>query len=537
MFLELLRKEFISRKESLPNQKGMLVLSYAIKGLFLAFFVYLECFLSLSIDKKIEEYSRYGSYDFLLLFLFVFFLMSLFFTTFKARGVLYDRKDHSISSPLPLSPSSVILAKVTYLYIESSLFLEILCFPLFVCYGVQRHFVPYYYIFSFLSPFFLSFSVCGIALFFSLGYEKLYEFLKKNILFQFLFAVLLMLACCFLYEFLLRLFLTALSDSSIGGMFSESFVSTLHKLVNFFFLIYQQCDILIGKTNLLSDICIFFGLSLLLVVIGLGSVSLFYNRMLKEEKEEKSYHLGKKIVVSKPVPALLKKEFSLLFLDENNLFSYTSLLILCPFLTYAVLSSLNDIIYDNLRFYASYFPELVNGINLTLILLFSNAINSSVSNSMKREGKALKIVKTIPVSIKDQLFCKILPPFVCGFVSLLLTCIVLLSTSVITVFVFFSSLGIGTLLLLISDVFGIYCDMHDSSAYKRRKISFINDLFTLVYPFFLFFVFFLFSLLFKAKGFVLYLSCFLLTLVLCLLLLLFVKKNAKKAFREMEVTN
>ena len=72
MFLELLRKEFIERKNDEKQSIAMLVLSVLLRVLLIAGFIALECFIALNLDKKIVKYSSYGSFDFLVLFLFAF---------------------------------------------------------------------------------------------------------------------------------------------------------------------------------------------------------------------------------------------------------------------------------------------------------------------------------------------------------------------------------------------------------------------------------------------------------------------------------
>ena len=538
MFLELLTKEFIERKSKAKQSTLMTVLSSVLYALFIGCFIALECFISLSLDKKLRKYSSYGSFDFLVLFVFLILLVSIVFSMVKARGVLFDKEDSLVLLPLPIAPSTQVFSKVVYLYIESSLFLLVTSTPLLICYGATRHFIPYYYIFSVLYPFLISFFSVGISLLLSLVYQLVYREVRRSDILQFVLACILMVSLCYLYQFVLRLFLTALNDSSIGGMFSSSFVQSLHHARYYFLPVYSLLDMLIEKTNMRSDILIFLGASLLSMVMGISSVSIVYYHVARSDNdsvERNRKRKEKKLKILSPFRVLLKKEMDLLFRDEANLFSYTSLLILCPFLTYAVLSSLSSILYDNLRFYSSYFPELVSGINLTLILLFSGVINSSASQSMSREGKAVLVSKLIPVSPLKQILAKILIPVSFSFVSLLVTDIVLVSTGIITLPVFFSSLFIGCLLLLFGNMFGLYADMHDKTEERKVRLSLINELVPLIYPFVLFLLFFVLSVFLSVPGWGLYLTISLLSLLLFSPFLFGMKRRYEKAFCHMEV--
>ena len=539
MFLELLRKEFIERKNDEKQSIAMLVLSILLRVLLIAGFIALECFIALNLDKKIVKYSSYGSFDFLVLFLFLMMALSIVFTMVKARGVIFNHKDSTVTLPLPIAPSTQVFSKVVYLYIESVLLGWVTSTPLLICYGATRHYIPYYYIFSGLYPLLISIFSVGISLLFALVYQQIYKLITKSDIAQFIVASVLVVTLCYLYQFILNLFLTALNDSSIGGVFSSDFVNGLHKARNYFLPVYHLMDAVIEKTNIKAGILIFLGASFLSLTLGVGITSIVYFHEIKiGDRSESKQKKGKVRKLTTPFKALVRKEMDLLFKDEANLFSYTSLLILCPFLTFAVISSLNSIIYDNLRFYASYFPELVSGINLTLILLFSGVINASASMSMTREGKALIVVKYLPISPLKQILAKIIIPISFSFISLLITEIVLISTGIITMPVFLSSLFIGTVLLAFSNIFGVYSDRHDKEGDNRKlKLSVINDLVPLVLPFILFGLFFVFSIYTKVPSWALYVIACAFSFVVLSPSVINLKKRLQKTFVKMEVSN
>lgn len=539
MFLELLRKEFIERKNDEKQSIAMLILSILLRVLLISGFIALECFIALNLDKKIVKYSSYGSFDFLVLFLFLMMALSIVFTMVKARGVIFNHKDSTVTLPLPIAPSTQVFSKVVYLYIESVLLGWVTSTPLLICYGATRHYIPYYYIFSGLYPLLISIFSVGISLLFALVYQQIYKLITKSDIAQFIVASVLVVTLCYLYQFILNLFLTALNDSSIGGVFSSDFVNGLHKARNYFLPVYQLMDAVIEKTNIKAGILIFLGASFLSLTLGVGITSIVYFHEIKiGDRSESKQKKGKVRKLTTPFKALVRKEMDLLFKDEANLFSYTSLLILCPFLTFAVISSLNSIIYDNLRFYASYFPELVSGINLTLILSFSGVINASASMSMTREGKALIVVKYLPISPLKQILAKIIIPISFSFLSLLITEIVLISTGIITMPVFLSSLFIGTVLLAFSNIFGVYSDRHDKEGDNRKlKLSVINDLVPLVLPFILFGLFFVFSIYTKVPSWTLYVIACAFSFVVLSPSVINLKKRLQKTFVKMEVSN
>ena len=78
----------------------------------------------------------------------------------------------------------------------------------------------------------------------------------------------------------------------------------------------------------------------------------FYNKLNKHSVEFKKKEINKEMKIVSPFVVQIKKEIDVLFKDSTYIFSYTALLIMAPFLAFVVISSLNAIIYDNLRIYA-----------------------------------------------------------------------------------------------------------------------------------------------------------------------------------------
>ena len=115
----------------------------------------------------------------------------------------------------------------------------------------------------------------------------------------------------------------------------------------------------------------FVGILLMTLVLGIFVISLVY---MKHSKQEINVHnLTNKetnLKIHSLTYTLFKKELLILFKNSANVFSYTSLLIMAPFLSFVVISSLDKIMYGNLSFVLTYYPELINGINIALILLF-----------------------------------------------------------------------------------------------------------------------------------------------------------------------
>lgn len=536
MVVELVRKEFVKTRAKRSGSVFARLFKAFFALLFLSAFVAILCFTALSLDRKIVEYSPYGSFDFLLLYQFAALGVTILSLLVPGRKILFDEEDFRLVSPLPIGKDTIVLSKAVFLYIQAVLALLLLATPSLICYGVGRVQYAYFYVFAFLYPFLLGFFATGAALLLCPLVELFYRLIRFSDLLQFVLATLLVLGLCFAYEFVLRLFLTALSDSSVGGIFSEGFVDALHRIAaNLYPVVHILTPAIESSRNALPNVFFFLGENLLLLILGFFCASYFYgllhNRSFLFRLEKKR---AKEARVVSPTKALIKKEFAMLFKDDSYAFSYTSLLILAPFLSYLVISSLNGIIFTNLEFFSVYFPELVNGLNVALILLFLTVINSSAALSMSREGKMLQIVKYLPISPIRQILVKLLTPMALSSLSLLATAIALLAGGVIEPTVFWISLLLGALILFADNVLSMEWDMHDKGEGKVKFAS-LNLSLSLGFPVLILVVHFALSFSY-APAWVIYLVEALLGLSLLFPALFRIKKRYLAAFYGMEVS-
>ena len=534
MILDLVRKEFIEASSTRDLKFSRKILISIIKLISAGLLIALEVFIFYSLDSKVSANSSYGTFDFLVLILFLTLFISIIFTTLKARKVLFNRLDKAILSPLPLTDGEVLFSKVLYLFVLQVITNLLVSSPILICYFVIRNYMPTYYIFGVVYSFIISLFGIGISLLLSIVFEYAYRLLKLSDIAQFIFACIVVVGLCFAYQVVLNLFLDALNTNEGTGMFSTTLIEMVHNVSLGFLPVYSILNPLINHNNVVSGICLTFGFILISLLIGSVVVTFSYGRINKDNNEiiirKKK---NKNNLVITPFKALLKKEFALLFKDSSYTFSYTSLLIMAPFLSFVVVSSLNSIIYQNLRYFSVYFPDLVNGLNICLILLFASVINSGASQSITREGSALQIVKYIPVDPIKQVAAKVITPIVLSSVSLLITLVVLIATGNIDYKVFLITLFLGICLLIITTINGLYFDMYDRTN-AEMKLSFVNTLISVLFPFVILLIHFGISL-FRIDTFYIYIFEAITGLIVLLPTFISPKKRWQKVFRKMEV--
>ena len=116
MVFDLVRKERYLNNTSNYKHSYEKYLMWLFKFIGIALFITLECFIYLSLNKKIDEYSEYGIFDFLVFFLFIIFIISIINSLFISRKLLFNRLDNEVILPLPISSGEIIYSKLFYLY-------------------------------------------------------------------------------------------------------------------------------------------------------------------------------------------------------------------------------------------------------------------------------------------------------------------------------------------------------------------------------------------------------------------------------------
>ena len=479
MVLELVSKEI--KEGKMTSTKS--IFGSILKYIFFAALVVLEVYVFISLNRKIDKYSSYGIFDFLVFFLFAMSIVDIVFATIRARKTFFKKLDSKVTLPLPIDSYKIIVSKSLYLYISSIVTNLFISTPLLITYGILNKMIPYYFVFCVLYPFLIALFDLGLALLFVVPYEYIYKLIKGKDIIQFVLASLIVIGLCFIYKYVLDLFLSVLDSSSTGGALSPELVDGLHKACRFFMPASNLLLPVIKHSNIFQNIAIYVGATLLSLLIGFIASSITYTHMSKNETLTLSQAKPRKnqMIEKNTFKALLKKEFVLLFRDSGYMFSYTALLIMQPFLTVVVISSLNSIMYSGLKIFLVYFPELINGINIALILLFSNVINSSASLGVSREEKAVQIIKYIPVDPFKQAVAKLAIPTILSSISLIVTTIILFAIGSVTPMTFWMSSILGLVLIVSLNVLSLYLDMFDRSA-KPSKLSILSPILAMALP-------------------------------------------------------
>ena len=309
-------------------------------------------------------------------------------------------------------------------------------------------------------------------------------------------------------------------------------MESINKTASYLIPVSSYLKMITTKTNLVSNTSIFIGVCLLFSVIGffLASSLLKKSQFATSEETSSGKIKIKKIKTAKK--ALISKELMLIFRNSNFIFTYTALIIMQPFLTLVVITSLNKLLYDSLEMFLIYYPEMINGINICIILLFSSIIGASSIEPLSREGKGLLTVKQIPISPITQTLIKISITSIISIFSLLISNIVLIGTSTISTTVFWVSLGIGILFTIELNILGLFLDLRRLDVDKKANMTYLSAFVSFAFPLLLGIIHFALTFI-RVNATYIYLIEFGLAIIVMIPLILMYKKIVNDGFTKM----
>ncbi len=481
--LTLLAKDF---KLMFGKEKGLLkkFLSLLVSLVFIACLIGLEVFLFITILSKIENFKDVPI-AFISLFLFIVSIITIITDIMNANKLFFNEKDIEQLSVHPVSNSAVIFSKLIFLLFTHYVASFIFSYPLFVAFGVKYSMTPNFFYICLFYPILSFFFEMGIALLLVYPYWLAKKWLKKHILFKFIFNTLILFIGCFLYSKVLNVFIEIVAGNNFNSLFTSDNINVLISLRKYQMPTKFLVDIFITRqySKILSYLTIAIGIFILGITIVIFAFSYVRNISIANvTKNKEVVYKNKKVWLS-----LVKKELILLLKNADYTFSFTGLLIAQPYLVYLVIKILNTIFSSGIfSYYISMVPNFIPLMNILILMLFSVIIGQGANSYIQMEKKTIKIIKTIPVSFRLQMFVKVMIPFIMSFTSLLITLLVLLISGSINFLVFIFSLILVTLLLIVFEVVSLKEELN--IRHHKPRSTFVSNLYSYLLPFLFFLV-------------------------------------------------
>ncbi len=466
--LSLIKKEFkLNPFFLIPNKKNWF--SFIVFFVLLSGLIALEVYIFHTLYQRFNEYEN-GAFAFSNLFLIIIAFISLFIALIYTQRIYFNQLDMFLIINKPLDYVKILLSKFLYALLVNYLSSLVFTLPLFILLATYGEVFDFFTFFiGLFFPLFLSLFNLGVALILAVPLQYAYKFLKQFPLLQLLVVAIFLGLFCYGYSLVLNLFIDLINNNSLGTLFS---VDSLEKMTHLSTHFYPYSLLTNGFVNYHYGLAFTFFLlmSLLLILGGITLVGLFYLKLnqfsfVLEHRKRLDYPL------LTPLRAIIKKEFILLFKENNTTYSFTALLILEPVLTYLVINAINvALLRGNLAIYLGVMPYLLNNIDLLIALLFSSVISLNAINIYQSEKKAIRVMKFIPYSLYKHIYIKLLIPYFVSAIATLIAFIILVATSLIGVDTFLMGLLFALVLNFILMVLLMRAQLRNDK-YKRVNNS------------------------------------------------------------------
>ncbi len=454
------------------------ILSYLVGGLLLAFFIAVETFIVSNVLTRLSSYVN-APLAFLSIALFAVSALMVFVCLTQAKKLFFNEKDASNLSMMPVRSSRIILSKLILLFLMQYGTGLMFTYPVIASYAAVFHRgTSLYYLGLFYPALAFPFE-CGLALLFVYPYKLLGDFLKKHPIVQFLTAAAVIFALCYLYSRVLNVFVTLVASDNFDSLLSADNIALMIGARNYMIPAVWLVDIFFLRST--SELAVYLPIALGILVLGAAVCILSYRRLrfvrFQAHEKRKTAH---------PTPmsarrALVKKEWILLFRDSDNLFSFTGLLVVQPFLVYLIVSSLNTIFTSGIfAYYVALLPNFLPVIDMLLVILVSLIIAQGANNYISGEAKNIRLIKSMPVSTFLQLTVKAALPLVFVCASVFVTYLVLFATGTVSIWTALAGFALAALIQIIYSMISLYEELRIRQ--NRARSYFLSSTFSYMLP-------------------------------------------------------
>ena len=474
-----------------------------------------------------------ASSSYFTLFLFIISTLLTVFCVFTAMRLFFNSGDNTKLLSLPISDTKVVLSKLIFLFITMYAMNLTFNLPLFITYGVIYRKMFSFYFNAVFYPVLLFFFQAGVALLLVYPVKLLLDFLKKHIVIQFITVFVLAFGLAYLYSLALNLFINMVANNNISQIFTTDSINAVKNASKFMIPVNFLVEAFVNnvRTAIFPSIAISLGI----FVIGLSVTIYFYNKFLQNNLVDSGSIENKGLKKVSIRKALIKKELVLLLRNSNFIFSFTGLLMVEPFLSYLIIKSMNTIFTSgSLAYYLASVPNIVAFMDVMLMMLISAIIFQGANSYITNENKAVRLMKSIPVSLFEQLAIKVLIPLILSLGFLLISYLILAATSTLNIIPVLYGFIINTIFIITLSIVSLFEELH-----VRRNAT-KNTLLSGVYTYAVPVVYFLVALLFcyfKVNYNLTFLMGLLVVIISLVPYMIHFKERVSEQFLSLEVSN
>lgn len=425
LFALLLKKELKGFKNYKRNIAGSVIGAVAVLAV-MAVFVYLFIelngkFIPLGISNEI-----------LSLFIAAIMIFSVILSLNKAAVIMFTAEDADILRPLPLNPRVVVLSKVAALLIYELASVGAFSLPIFIAFGIINGFGAGFYFKALFTIIIMAVTVAAVSGIIAPAFNAAKQFLLKHGPLFLILSLIFIGLLFFAYKYVLDFLIMLIRSRKLQFIFNSTVVKGIRAVAGGLLFSSSLGMFLNGANYWRVFIC--FALAAGLIAGCYFICAALYGNLKKSRAAEAKARPGKRRSVK---GALLFKEINELVRTPGYMFSYLSIVLSLPALTYLTMGVLKEVVSQLLT------ASFVAPFALMIVVLYSTVSNTFAGDAVSREGSKLSIIKTIPVTYKVQVGIKLA-------LALGIACFALIITAVLLVASGFVGLMDGLMIFLVA---------------------------------------------------------------------------------------
>jgi len=356
----------------------------------------------------------------------IFYLFSIVLMTIlcveKMRKSFVDKSDKNVFLRMPIKQNVLFLTRLLVLLLTTLITSALLVFPISIVINNAVKMGGMFWFNTTINFLLLPTISLLIASLILLPYIKILDFLKNKFWLTFIVLSVLLVSLFAFYAVFLNVVQQYLQTGMIKFFFNEEFSNVLKRIAKYSYPANCFAGILMGKNTLYSYIILISGAFIGAVVTVALTQIMYKHTLYRNESKTLAYKRKGIYVANKPLLALVKKEFIMVFRQPEMMFSFFVIAISMPFMVYACYSLFETLILNMLGI------SVELGLALTIVLIFSVLTNTFCSTNITREGASLIKQKALPIKAEKLIGAKIL---LCSIVSVTA---VLISVALLVVF-------------------------------------------------------------------------------------------------------
>ena len=380
-----------------------LVLVAAIVALFVVFFgQFVEVYIGVKTAGRTDIFTRATE---LLTILYTAVLVGMVVGGVGQLGrELFTADDMKIFSAMPINARTLFVARLISIYRGQLVIALVAVLTVNATFAWKVGVTLAFWFMTVGICFLLPLITIGIAALLVPIFQVIKKFLRERYVLMFLIVTALLGVGFWLYSLILGGVKELLLGDSIRYFFNEKVMTTIGRVCSWLYPARWFANIMTGSEFVWSWV----GLVLtaaVSILLSLLIIRRILTRALQARNEGYSQSLLKTTYLSekgKKLPALLKKEFLLIFRTPSYMFSYLSVAFIMPLMVYFCMD-VGASLVENL-------VGLDSRLELALFLtvLFGALTNIFCATNISRDGEMFYTVKAMPLNYKTVFFSKII---------------------------------------------------------------------------------------------------------------------------------